>query len=71
MTLKSFTYRTVVALQIIHEAWGMLWDYLVKCTSMGSGEGRIYLYKDSCSQIILTTRGLNDDITRKLLLGMV
>ena len=32
MTLKSFNTEKVVALQIIHEAWRMLWDYLVVCT---------------------------------------
>ena len=34
MTLKSSIYRksSLVGLQIIHEAWRMLWDYLVTCT---------------------------------------
>ena len=31
MTLKSFIYtEKVVGLQIIHEAWRLLWDYLVR-----------------------------------------
>ena len=46
INLKSFIYRKFVALQIIHEAWRMLWDCLVACTPMETNTASI----DQCCE---------------------